>query len=139
MEKRIETVEGFTVYGFEMEGAADQIPALWDKLNAALCDNDIQAGVSFGITMKIENDGFHYMAGVSAEEAARLPDATSLIVPGGRFIVGRVDGGIEMIPAMFDTLMQTPDIDMRDSYGFERYIHPDPKKPYETEVWVPID
>ncbi|GKV54989.1 hypothetical protein NCCP2222_09360 [Sporosarcina sp. NCCP-2222] len=139
MDKRIETIEGFTVSGFEVKGSVEEIPALWDKVNAMLCEKGIAADDSFGITMAINGTEFHYLAGVKSEWTEGVEGLTSLTVPGGRFIVGTVEGGIEMIPAMFDTLMQTPDVEMRYSYGFERYIHPDPSKPYETEVWVPIE
>ncbi|QTD39729.1 GyrI-like domain-containing protein [Sporosarcina sp. Te-1] len=139
MEKRIETIEGFTVAGYEIKGSVEEIPALWDKLNGMICEKGLTAEESFGITMAINGTEFHYLAAIKAEVADGVEGLTSLTVPGGRFIVGTVEGGNDMIPAMFDTLMQTPDVEMRYSYGFERYIHPNPEKPYETEVWVPIE
>ena len=139
MEKRIETIEGFTLSGYELKGPAEEIPALWDKLNSMIGDNGVAAGESFGITMAMNGAEFHYLAGIKSELVDGVEGLTSLTVPGGRFIVGTVEGGNDMIPAMFDTLMQTPDVEMRYSYGFERYIHPEASKAYETEVWVPIE
>lgn len=139
METRIEVVEEFNVRGFEMKGAVSQIPALWDKLNTATPVNGIKAEESFGITLAMDEGMFHYLAGIEAKFAEGIPDTEEVVIPSGKFIVAKVEGGLEKIPEAFGALMQMPDIQLRHSYGFERYIHPVGSKGYEMEVWVAIE
>lgn len=140
MNTRIEKVESFIVTGFEMKGDVSQIPALWDKLNGALCESGAsKSEESYGITLAMENGNFHYIAGVRKEFAEGMADSKEVVVPSGNFIVAKVDGGLDQIPAVFGALMQMPGINLRHSYGFEKYLHPEGSEGYETEVWVAIE
>ena len=139
METRIEHVEQFTVKGYEMNGPVTQIPKLWDELNGVIQEKGATPEESFGITLGMENGNFHYLAGIHSELAEGFMDTTELLIPSGKFIVAKVEGGVEAIPAAFDALMRNPDVTLRHSYGFELYIHPIGSEGYETEVWVAIE
>ena len=139
METRIEHVEQFTVKGYEMNGPVSEIPKLWDELNGIIEEKDAKPEDSFGITLGMENGNFHYLAGIDAQLAVGFTDAKELKIPEGKFIVAKVEGGVEAIPAAFDALLQNPDVKFRHSYGFERYIHAIGSDGYETEVWVAIE
>jgi len=139
METRIEHVERFTVKGYEMNGPVTQIPKLWDELNSIIDEKGVNPEESFGITLGMANGNFHYLAGVKSGEAEELSDAKELTIPEGRFIVAKVEGGVDAIPAVFDSLMRNPEVTPRHSYGFERYIHPEGSNGYEIEVWVAIE
>ncbi|MGN7386333.1 GyrI-like domain-containing protein [Sporosarcina sp. SAFN-015] len=139
METRIEHVEHFTVKGYEMNGSVSEIPKLWDKLNGIIKENGAKPEDSFGVTLGMENGNFHYLAGIDAQLAEGFTDAKELTIPEGKFIVAKVEGGVEAIPAAFDALLRNPGVKLRHSYGFERYIHPIGSDGYETEVWVAIE
>lgn len=139
METRIERREQFTVKGYEMKGAVTEIPKLWDELNGKIAEKGKRPDESFGITLGIENGKFHYLAGIKEELAKDFSDAKELTIPEGKFIVAKVEGDVDAIPAAFDALMRNTDVTLRHSYGFERYIHPEGSKEYETEVWVAIE
>lgn len=138
METCIEILEEFKVRGFELKGSASQIPALWDKLYAETPVSGSKAEESFGVTLAIKEGVFHYLAGINAELAEGIPDTQEVLIPSGKFIVAKVEGGVEKIPEAFGRLMQRQDIQLRQSYAFERYIHPVGSVGYETEVWVAI-
>ena len=139
METRIVQVEQFTVKGYEMHGPVTEIPKLWDELNRLIQEKGATPEESFGITLGMGNGNFHYLAGIKSELAEGFTDTEELIIPRGKFIVAKVEGGIEAIPAAFDALLRNPDVTLRHSYGFERYVHPAGSKGYEIEVWVAIE
>ena len=139
METRIEHVKQFTVKGYEMNGPVTEIPKLWDELNGVIEGKGAQPEESFGITLGMDNGNFHYLAGIKSEFAEEFTDAKELTIPEGKFIVAKVEGGVEAIPAAFDALLRNPDVKLRHSYGFERYIHPIGSDGYETEVWVALE
>ncbi|WP_262175964.1 GyrI-like domain-containing protein [Saccharococcus sp. Marseille-Q5394] len=139
METRIEHVEQFTVKGYEMNGPVTQIPKLWDELNGIIHEKGVAPEESFGITLGMENGNFHYLAGINSDLAEGFSGTKEFIIPSGKFIVSKVEGGVEAIPAAFDALLRNPDVTLRHSYGFERYIHPAGSSGYETEVWVAIE
>jgi predicted transcriptional regulator YdeE len=139
METRIEYVERFTVKGYEMNWPVTEIPKLWDKLNGIIRENGAAPEESFGITLGMASGNFHYLAGIDAQLADGFIDVKELTIPEGKFIVAKVEGGVEAIPAAFDALMRNPEVKLRHSYGFERYIHPIGSDRYETEVWVAIE
>lgn len=139
METRIEHVKQFTVKGFEMNGPVTEIPKLWDKLNGIIKEKGAKPEDSFGITVGMENGNFHYLAGINERFAEGFTDTKELTIPEGKFVVAKVEGGVEAIPATFDALLRNPDVKLRHSYGFERYIHPIGSDGYETEVWVAIE
>ena len=139
METRIEHVEQFTVKGYEMHGPVTQIPKLWDELNVIIREKGAAPEESFGITLEMGNGEFHYLAGIQSELAGGFTDTKELLIPAGKFIVAKVEGGVEAIPAAFNELLRNPDVKHRHSYGFERYIHPAGSKGYEIEVWVAIE
>ncbi|MFS0689689.1 GyrI-like domain-containing protein [Sporosarcina sp. 179-K 8C2 HS] len=139
METRIEQVEQFTVKGYEMNGPVTDIPKLWDELNHIIEKKGAQPEESFGITLGMGNGNFHYLAGIKSESAEGFTDTKELLIPSGKFIVAKVEGGVEAIPAAFDALLRNPNVKLRHSYGFERYIHPAGSTEFETEVWVAIE
>lgn len=139
METRIEHVQKFTVKGYEMHGPVTDIPKLWDELNEIIREKGANPKESFGITLGMDNGSFHYLAAIDSKLAKEFTDTKELTIPEGKFIVTKVEGGVEAIPAAFDTLMQRPDVTLRHCYGFERYIHPEGSNEYETEVWVAIE
>ena len=139
METRIAHVEQFTVKGYEMNGPVAEIPKLWDELNGVIQEKGATPEESFGITLGMGNGEFHYLAGIKSELAEGFTDTEELIIPSGKFIVAKVEGGVEAIPAAFDALLHNPDVQLRHSYGFERYIHPAGSEGYEIEVWVAIE
>ncbi|WP_252504658.1 GyrI-like domain-containing protein [Sporosarcina sp. Marseille-Q4943] len=139
MGTRIEQVEQFTVKGYEMNGPVTDIPKLWDELNRIIEEKGAKPEESFGITLGMGNGNFHYLAGIKSESAESFTDTKELLIPSGKFIVAKVEGGVGAIPAAFDTLLRNPDVKLRHSYGFERYIHPIGSDGYEIEVWVAIE
>ncbi|MDN4606459.1 GyrI-like domain-containing protein [Sporosarcina highlanderae] len=139
MGTRIKKVEQFTVKGYEVNGPVTQIPKLWDELNRVIQEKGAMPEESFGITLGMGNGNYHYMAGVKSELAEGFTNTKELIIPSGNFIVATVEGGIEAIPAAFNELLRNPDVKLRHSYGFERYVHPSGSKGYEIEVWVAIE
>lgn len=139
METRIEHVQQFTVKGYEINGPVSEIPKLWDELNGIIEEKGAKPEESFGITLGMDNGNFHYFAGIKSEFAEEFTDAKKLTIPEGKFIVSKVEGGVEAIPTAFDVLLRNPDVKLRHSYGFEQYIHPIGSEGYETEVWVAIE
>lgn len=139
METRIELVKQFTVKGYEMNGPVSEIPKLWDELNGIIEEKGATPEDSFGITLGMGNGNFHYLAGIDAQLAEGFTDTKELTIPEGKFIVAKVEGGVGAIPAAFDALLRNPDVKLRHSYGFEKYIHPIGFDGYETEVWVAIE
>ncbi|MDW0116818.1 GyrI-like domain-containing protein [Sporosarcina thermotolerans] len=139
MGTRIELVEQFTVKGYEMHGPVTQIPKLWDELNGVIQEKGASPEESFGITLEMDKGNFHYLAGIRSEFAEGFSDTKEFFIPSGKFIVAKVEGGVEAIPAAFDALLRNPDVKLRHSYGFERYIHPTGSEGYEIEVWVAIE
>ena len=81
----------------------------------------------------------HYIAGIKSELAEGLSNTEEAVVPAGKFIVGQVEGGVQAIPAAFNALIETDGIQLRNSFSFERYIHPEGSEGYEIEVWLPIE
>lgn len=132
-------IEKFTVFGYILEGAISEIPALWTKLNEALAEQKIYPEESFGVTLCMQNGTIRYIAGVSDERAKALPNVDQVIVPGGKYIYSAVHGGVENIPITFDVLGKQPNVQIRHSSCFERYVHPEGSTGYETEAWVPIE
>lgn len=139
METRIEQVEQFTVKGYEMRGPVTEIPKLWDELNGVIQEKGVTSEESFGISLEMDNGIFRYLAGIKSELGEELSEMKELLIPSGKFIVTKVEGGVEEIPAAFNELLHNPDVKFRHSYGFERYIHPAGSDGYEIEVWVAIE
>lgn len=139
METRIEVSEGFTVKGYEVMGPVSAIPAEWDRLIKEINENDVAAEESFGVCLKMENDIIHYIAGLKSELAEGFPDTKEVIIPAGKFVVAKVEGGIPGIPAAYDYIIQMDDIKLRDCYDFERYVHPAGVSEDVIEIWMPIE
>ncbi len=139
MEKRIVEVEAFTVKGYGMQGPVSEIPGKWEELNAEIAKQHVLAEESFGLCLAMKGEEFHYLAGIKSELAKGFPNTEEAVVPAGRFIVGQVDGGVQEIPTAFNAVMQTDGIQLRNSFSFERYIHPEGSEGYAIEVWVPIE
>lgn len=139
METRIEVSEGFTVKGYEVMGPVSAIPAEWDRLIKEINENDVAAEESFGVCLKMENDIIHYIAGLKSELAEGFPDTKEVVIPAGKFVVAKVEGGIPGIPAAYDYIIQMDDIKLRDCYDFERYVHPAGVSEDVIEIWMPIE
>src|SRR5690606_36950978 len=136
---RIEVSEGFTVKGYEVMGPVSAIPAEWDRLIKEINENDVAAEESFGVCLKMENDIIHYIAGLKSELAEGFPDTKEVVIPAGKFVVAKVEGGIPGIPAAYDYIIQMDDIKLRDCYDFERYVHPAGGSEDVIEIWMPIE
>jgi DNA-binding transcriptional MerR regulator len=139
METRIVESEGFTVRGYEVKGPVSEIPAEWNRLNKIINEQDIVAEESFGVCLKMENEIIHYIAGLKEELTEGIPETKEVVIPAGKFIVAKVEGGIPGIPATYDYIIQMDDIKLRDCYDFERYVHPVGAKEDIIEIWMPIE
>ncbi len=139
METRIEEVKGFKVKGYGLIGPLSAIPGKWDMLNAEINARGVLVEESYGICFEMKGDKIHYIAGINSNLAEDFPDTEEIIIPGGRFIVAKVEGGIPAISKTFNEVMEIPDIQFRNCFCFERYIHPEGTSGYEIEVWMPIE
>ena len=139
METRVIEVEEFNVKGYGLKGPLSEIPGKWDVLNMELAEKGIVAEESFGLCLAMKDGEIHYIAGIKSNLAEGLSDTEEGVVPAGKFIVAKVDGGVHAIPKTFNALMKTDDIQLRNCFSFERYIHPEGSEGYEIEVWLPIE
>ena len=139
METRIVEVEEFKVKGYGLQGPLSEIPAKWDRLNAVIAEKGIVAKESFGLCLAMKDGEIHYIAGIKSNLAEGVPDTEEGVVPAGKFIVAKVEGGVHAIPTAFNALMKTDGIQLRNCFSFERYIHPEGSNGYDIEVWVPIE
>ncbi len=139
METRIEEVKEFKVTGYGMIGPLSAIPGKWDVLNSVITAKGVKVEESFGICFEMKGDQIHYIAGIKSNLAEDFTDTEEAIIPDGRFIVAKVDGGIPAIATTFNALMKTTGIQLRNSFSFERYIHPEDSNGYDIEVWMPIE
>ena len=139
METRIVEVEEFAVKGYGMKGPLSEIPGKWDQLNAKTAKRAVIAEESFGLCLAMKDGEIHYIAGIKSNLAEGLPDTEEGVVPAGKFIVAKVEGGVHAIPKAFNALMKTDGIQLRNCFSFERYTHPEGSEGYEIEVWLPIE
>ena len=139
METRIVEVEEFTVKGYGLKGPLSEIPSKWDVLNTEIAEEGIVAEESFGLCLAMKDGEIHYIAGVKSNLAKGLQNTEEAVVPAGKFIVAKVEGGIHAIPTAFNALMKTDGIQLRNCFSFERYVHPEGSKGYDIEVWLPIE
>lgn len=139
METRIVESGGFTVNGYQVIGPVADIPAKWAMLNEDIKQHEVVAEESFGVCLKMEGDTIHYIAGLKEDLARELPGSDEVVIPAGRFIVAKVEGGIPGIPATYDAIIQMEDIQLRDCYDFERYVHPVGATEDVIEIWMPIE
>ncbi|MFJ7935103.1 GyrI-like domain-containing protein [Sporosarcina sp. NPDC096371] len=139
METRIIEVEAFTVRGYELKGPLSEIPGIWDVLNEEIAKSGIVAEESFGLCLAIQGGEIHYLAGVKSNLAEGFPNTEEAVVPAGKFIVAKVEGGVSEISTAFNALLQMDGIRLRNSYGLERYIHPKGSEGYTIEVWMPVE
>ncbi|GEN83416.1 hypothetical protein SLU01_17280 [Sporosarcina luteola] len=139
METRIVESEGFTVRGYQVKGPVSEIPAEWDRLNKVINEEDVIVEESFGVCLSMENDVIHYIAGLKEELTNGFPDTKEVVIPAGKFIVAKVEGGIPGIPAAYDYIIQMDNIQLRDCYDFERYVHPAGVTEDIIEIWMPIE
>lgn len=139
METRIVEVDEFIVKGYELKGPISEIPSKWDELNAAIEKHNILAEESLGVCISVNAGEIHYIAGIKSNLAEHLPATEEVVISAGKFIVAKVDGGIAAIPTAFESIHQMHNIQLRNGYGMERYIHPIGSDGYEIEVWMPIE
>ena len=139
METRTVEVEEFKVKGYGLKGPLSEIPGKWDVLNTELAEKDIVVEESFGLCLAMIEAEIHYIAGIKSNLAERLQNIEEAVVPAGKFIVAKVEGGISGIQSAFNELMKMDGIQLRNSFSFERYIHAEGSGGYEIEVWLPIE
>ncbi|MBD7983795.1 MerR family transcriptional regulator [Sporosarcina sp. Sa2YVA2] len=139
METRIVESAGFVVRGYEVKGPVSDIPAKWDILNGDIREERIVVEESFGVCLKMEGEIIHYIAGLKSELAQQLPGTDEVVIPAGKFVVAKVEGGIPGIPAAYDFIIQMKDIQLRECYDFERYVHPAGSTEDIIEIWMPIE
>lgn len=139
METRFVESEGFVVRGYEVKGPVADIPAKWDILNGDIREEGIVVEESFGVCLKMEGEIIHYIAGVKSELAQKLPGTDEVVIPAGRFVVAKVEGGIPGIPATYDFIIKMEGIQLRECYDFERYVHPVGSTEDIIEIWMPIE
>ncbi|MER2088222.1 MAG: GyrI-like domain-containing protein [Sporosarcina sp.] len=139
METRIVDVEKFKVKGYALKGPLSEIHGKWDVLNAEIAKQGVVAEESFGLCLSMKDGEIHYIAGIKSHLAEGFSDTEEALVPGGKFIVGKVNGGVSAIPTAFNAIMKTDGIRLRNSFSFERYLHPEGSNGYDIEVWLPIE
>lgn len=139
MKTSIIEVEEFNVKGYELKGALSEIPGKWDVLNMELVEIGIFAEESFGLCLSMKEGEIHYIAGIKSNLAEGLQNTEEAVVPAGKFIVAKVEGGVQAIPKAFNALMKTEGIQLRNCFSFERYVHPEGSNGYDIEVWLPIE
>lgn len=137
MKIRYETIEPFTVAGFEHKGLVKDIPQVWDQLNNEYPTLKKPAEQSFGVCLSGDGQQVHYVAAYE-EDLWNRTDMKEVKMEGGRYIVAKVDGGIPNISKTFDAIAQMTELEFRDAPDFERYIHPVGSTEDEIEIWVPI-
>lgn len=93
---RIETIDGFTVQGFELEhvrGADPAIPQLWGGVALAMKGADLDRNPeSYGVCHSFDEEGMHYLAGFAASVSTDAIFAgerklKTVRIPGGRYAV----------------------------------------------------
>ena len=139
METRIEEVKEFKVKGFGLKGPLSEISVKWDVLNKELAENGIVAEESFGLCLAMKDGEIHYIAGIKSNLAEGLQNIEEAVVPAGKFMVAKVEGGVHAIQTAFTVLMKTDGIQLRNSFSFERYVHPKGSDGFDIEVWLAIE
>ena len=122
-----------------MQGPVSDIPAEWDRLIKEINENNVVVEESFGVCLNMENDIIHYIAGLKSELTLGFPDTKEVVIPAGKFVVAKVEGGIPGIPATYDYIIQMEGIQLRDCYDFERYVQQDGAADHIIEIWMPIE
>ncbi|MFJ7935102.1 GyrI-like domain-containing protein [Sporosarcina sp. NPDC096371] len=139
METRIVEIEEMTVKGYGLVGPVAQIPAEWEKLNAEIANKGVVVEESFGVCLKMEGEEIHYIAGIQSPLAEGFANTEEVVIPAGKFVVATVEGGIPGIPATYDAILKMEDIQLRECYDFERYVHPVGATEDVIEIWMPIE
>ena len=139
MKTRIIEVEEFKVKGYGLKGPLSEIPGKWDVLNTELAEKGVVAEESFGLCLEMKDGEIHYIAGIKSILAEGLQSTEEALVPAGKFIVAKVEGGVQAIPTAFNALMKQDGIQLRNCFSFERYVHPEGSNGYDIEVWLPIE
>jgi len=139
VDTRIVEVEEFKVKGYGLKGPLSEIPVKWDVLNSELAEKGIVTEESFGLCLAMKDGEIHYIAGIKSNLAEGLQDIEEAVVPAGRFMVAKVEGGVHAIQMAFNALMKTEGIQLRNHFSFERYIHPEGSDGFDIEVWLAIE
>ncbi|ETT86370.1 effector binding domain-containing protein [Viridibacillus sp. FSL R5-0477] len=136
MQTRIEEIDGLVVKGLSIhQGKTSDIPEKWEELANVLEGYSVSQDVSYGVCIQMNEDGLDYVAGIDDH---LLPDeitAVTVKIPEGRYLVGKVAGGIGQIQDTFRKLFSNQEVTHRPSMSFEKYIGQDL---HDIEVWVPI-
>ena len=139
METRFVEVQESAVTGYGLKGSLSEIPGKWDVLNAEIAEQGVLAEESFGLCLSMKGGEIHYIAGVKSHLAEGFLNTEVAVVPAGKFIVAKVEGGVSEIPTAFNNIMKTDGIQLRNCFSFERYLHPEGSHGYGIEVWLPIE
>lgn len=138
METRIVEIEEMTVVGYGLVGPVSDIPGKWEILNTEIANKGVVAEESFGVCLSMEGEEIHYIAGIKSNLAEGFHNTKQVTIPAGKFIVAKVEGGIPGIPATYDAIIKMEDIQLRECYDFERYVHPGGTVDHDIEIWMPI-
>jgi predicted transcriptional regulator YdeE len=139
METRFVEIEEMIVKGYEVIGPVAQIPGKWEILNSEITKKGVVAEESFGVCLSMDGEVIHYIAGIKSNLAEGFPNTEEVIIPAGKFIVAKVEGGIPGIPATYDAIIKMEDIQLRNCYDFERYVHLEGIVGHNIEIWMPIE
>ena len=140
MFARFEEIEGFIVKGYSIvNGQKADIPFQWMKLEKELGKVNIHPKIKYGVYISMDNDSYHYVAGIVSSAAKGLNDTDQVLVAAGRYLVGIVENGIEGIPASIEALLNVKGIKFRHAPCFEKFCEKDGTEIREIEVWIPIE
>ncbi len=167
MDYEVQSLEGFTVIGFErefsFEDSYSQIPKFWDEITAmylkqvwsgkkpetpkeqAATRNNIG---EFGVCIDIEgedNGKFRYLIAGTYHGGAVPEGMTKFSVPAGNWAKFRVTGSLPDALQAVNTfifkewLPGNSEWEMAGDYNIEWYSMGNPDSPdYQSEIWLPV-
>lgn len=140
MFARFEEIEGFIVKGYAIiNGRKEDIPIQWKKLEQELEKVNITPKVKFGVYISMDDDSYHYVAGIVSSASKALNATDQVLVAAGRYLVGIVENGVGGIPASIEALLNVKGINFRHAPYFEKFYEKDGTNKGEIEIWVPIE
>lgn len=107
MEKKIVTLEEFTVVGLECSGKQDEMIAIWGVINER--DKEIETpfnNVCYGLSYDMDQTGnFKYMAGMKVTSIENLPRGMKAKkVLGGKFAVFTFKDDVSKMGQFFEAI-----------------------------------
>ena len=107
MEKKIVTLEDFTVVGMECNGLQEEMTALWDVFNEREKEIDTPFnGVCYGLSYDMTANGqFKYMAGMKVAAVNHLPAGMKAKqIQGGKFAVFTFKDDVSKMGQFFEAI-----------------------------------